>query len=92
VTGGALTTDYVTVTLSGSAQATSSATSSKSSSSSDLAASTVIVVQTQTVVPAAATKSASYYDSGMWHTSYVIKNFPTLAPSAAGHHWNSTSH
>ncbi|KAH0371813.1 hypothetical protein KCU65_g1472, partial [Aureobasidium melanogenum] len=36
--------------------------------------------------------STSYYDNGMWHTSYVVKNFPTLAPSVAGHHWNGTSH
>ncbi|KAH0188815.1 hypothetical protein KCU99_g518, partial [Aureobasidium melanogenum] len=55
--------------------------------------STIIVVQTQTVVPApVAPTSTSYYDNGMWHTSYVVKNFPTLAPSVAGHHWNSTSH
>ncbi|KAG9980937.1 hypothetical protein KCU78_g21589, partial [Aureobasidium melanogenum] len=55
--------------------------------------STIVVVQTQTVVPApVAPTSTSYYDNGMWHTSYVVKNFPTLAPSVAGHHWNSTSH
>ncbi|KAG9691161.1 hypothetical protein KCU95_g8291, partial [Aureobasidium melanogenum] len=55
--------------------------------------STIVVVQTQTVVPApVAPTSTSYYDNGMWHTSYVVKNFPTLAPSVAGHHWNGTSH
>ncbi|CAD0013329.1 unnamed protein product [Aureobasidium pullulans] len=95
VTGGALRTDYVTVTLSGGAQTTSSASSTSMAwSSSEAPVSTLVVVQTQTVVPAAATstKSESYYDNGMWHTSYVIKNYPTLAPSAAGHHWNGTSH
>ena len=95
VTGGALSTDYVTVTLSGGAQTTSSASSTSMAwSSSEAPVSTLVVVQTQTVVPAAATstKSESYYDNGMWHTSYVIKNYPTLAPSAAGHHWNGTSH
>ncbi|KAG9818560.1 hypothetical protein KCU68_g18053, partial [Aureobasidium melanogenum] len=86
-------TDYVTVTLSGSAQATSSTSSANSSTSPNSAVSTIVVVQTQTVVPApVAPTSTSYYDNGMWHTSYVVKNFPTLAPSVAGHHWNSTSH
>ncbi|KAH0357605.1 hypothetical protein KCU83_g952, partial [Aureobasidium melanogenum] len=87
------TINYVTVTLSGSAQATSLTSSANSSTSSDSAVSTIVVVQTQTVVPApVAPTSTSYYDNGMWHTSYVVKNFPTLAPSVAGHHWNSTSH
>ncbi|KAH0267654.1 hypothetical protein KCU91_g9941, partial [Aureobasidium melanogenum] len=72
-------------------RATSSTLNSSSLSTS--AVSTIVVVQTQTVVPAqVAPTSTSYYDNGMWHTSYVVKNFPTLAPSAAGHHWNGTSH
>lgn len=32
-------------------------------------------------VTATQTDTTSYYDNGMWHTSYAIKTFPTVSPS-----------
>lgn len=43
--------------------------------------STVTVVSVVTPTP---TTSTTYYDNGMWHTSYAVKDFGSASPSQAG--------